>query len=637
MTNGISRRNFLTGTAAAGLGAAAAGLSLPSAAHAGGGQAATVIYNGRVFVGDNANTICSAVAIGRDGRIMALGRRNSLRRLIGYSTDLVDARGGTVMAGIHDGHVHPHYAGLRAMNPSLDDAQFTIPELQATLQGFLDDSADKEPDGWLVVESWNPVGLLPQGTVADKKYLDALDTSRPIILRGSDGHNSWVNSRALDIAGIVKDFPENPEGGVIVRDADGNPTGLLKDAAQDLVTKLIPEPTWEEMLTAFAWAFAQMAAGGITSCLDAWVEDWQLDAYAELAARGQLPQRVTAALLAGPDQIAAPRDTLAWAKELAATYGSVPGLHMGTMKVFMDGVMEYPAQTAALLEPYLDENGKPTDNYGELYVDGRAMGKFAKVLDRGGWQVHAHAIGDAAVRAALDGYAIARRANGRRDNRHTIAHLQLVHPDDYPRFARLGVIPDMQLQWATRNVWTEEALEPYIGPERHARLYPARSLVRACARIAGGSDWPVDPLYPWNQVQSAIDRFGLYGEGSPLYPEEGLTRFQSLRMHTRGTAFQLHQEHKTGTLEVGKHADLVVLDQDITCGPVSEIKDSVPQLTMVKGRPVFDASSSTGRAIMRSAAAKAATARAIGAGRLSHNAIIGSRHDGCPCTAGQRG
>ncbi len=298
-------------------------------------------------------------------------------------------------------------------------------------------------------------------------------------------------------------------------------------------------------------------------------------------------------------------------------------------------MIEYPAQTAALLEPYLDGNGVPTDNYGDLYLTGDTLGGLATVLDRAGWQVHAHAIGDAAVRAALDGYQIARRANGRRNNRHTIAHLQLVHPDDYRRFARLGVIPDMQLQWATRNVWTMEALLPFIGPERHARMYPARSMLKAGARLAGGSDWPVDPLFPWNQVQSAIDRFGLYGEGEPLYPEEGLTRLQSLRMHTHASAFQLHQERITGTVEPGKYADLVMLDRDITTCPVSEIHQATPQLTMVAGNPTFDIGTTSGRATARSMTTRAAAADVIGRGRLSHDNLPG-RAKGCPCTAGGR-
>ena len=300
----------------------------------------------------------------------------------------------------------------------------------------------------------------------------------------------------------------------------------------------------------------------------------------------------------------------------------------------MDGVIEFPAQTAALLEPYLSDDGTPTDQFGELYVDGPTLGALTRAFDRAGWQMHAHAIGDAAVRAALDGYQIGTAGHRRRGrNRHTVAHLQLVHPDDYGRFAELGVIADMQLQWATRNIWTMESLAPYIGPERHARMYPANSLRMAGALLAGGSDWPVDPLYPWNQVQSAIDRMGLYGEGEPLYPEQGIPRVHALRMHTAGTAFQLRQESMTGTVEAGKQADLVVLDRDVTTCPVSEIKDAVPQLTLVGGAPVFDAGTDADRRTLRRA--EAAASAATLAGRTGHGDLAAGRHQGCPCSPGR--
>ncbi len=297
----------------------------------------------------------------------------------------------------------------------------------------------------------------------------------------------------------------------------------------------------------------------------------------------------------------------------------------------MDGVIEYPAQTAALLKPYTDADGNPTDNYGDLYYDAATLGAFTTEMDAAGWQVHAHAIGDGAVRAALDGYQIARGANGNKGNRHTIAHLQLVHPNDYPRFAELNVVPCMQLQWATRNVWTMEALLPYIGEKRHARMYPAHSLLQAGAALSGGSDWPVDPLFPWNQVQSAIDRVGLYGEGAPLGADEGISRRRSLLMHTRGTAYQLHAEESTGTVEVGKQADLVMLDRDITTCPVSEIKDAIPQLTMVGGNMTFDLSTTTGRSTRRSMESAAAAKQLVG--RIRHDQF-GGRHEGCPCTSG---
>ena len=636
MTSSVSRRSFLAGAGAAGVGAAAT--LAPGIAAAASGTASTIIYNARVFVGDRRNTIDSAIAIGRNGRILATSDYGRMSEYRGKNTQLVNAGGATVMAGLQDGHVHPMYAGLGSLNPSLDDAEISIPDLQAYLTALLEASVDQEPDGWLVVQYWNPVGLLPQGTVADKKYLDSLPTARPIALSGSDGHNTWVNSRALQIAGIDQNTPD-PSGGVIVRDRTGEATGLLKDTAQELVRPYFPEPTWEEMLGSFEWAFDQMAAGGVTSVFDAWVEPWQLGAYAELIAAGRISQRIRPGLLVPEALLSDPAAALAWAKRKATKFAGIPRVTFGSVKVFMDGVIEYPSQTAALIDPYLDENGDPTDYRGELYIKRRAMGRLSTAFDAAGWQVHAHAIGDLAVRTALDGYEIARRRNGARGNRHTIAHLQLVHPDDYDRFAALDVIPDMQLQWASRNVWTMEALRPYIGAARHKRMYPANSLLQAGARLAGGSDWPVDPLYPWNQVQTAIDRYGLYGEVRPLHIRQGISRLQSLLMHTSGTAYQLHQEKTTGTLQAGKKADLVMLDRDITTCDVSEIHLATPQLTMVGGEAVFDASSASGRATSRRAQRAAKAAEIGSAGRLSHAAITGglTRHSGCPCTAGQNG
>lgn len=632
--NTLNRRQFLAGAGATGAGLAAA--TIPSAAHAGLGQnkASRIIRNASVYVGDPRNTIADAIAIGRDGTIVGVGSYRSLKRYANSKTEVIDAEGGTVIAGLQDGHAHPMYAGLRAMNPSMDDAELSAADVQALVTTFLDDPTfGSEPDAWLLVEAWNPAGT-PTDTLPHKDILDAINTSRPIALNGSDGHNLWVNSKALQIAGITAST-RNPAGGEIVRDANGDATGVLKDAAQGLVTMHIPEATPEEMYDAFAWAYAQMAAGGITSIFDAWVEPWQLNFYAALADNGQLPQRIFPAMMVPTRAVSDPEAVLAKVTRLSAKFGGVPNLNFGAVKVFMDGVIEYPAQTAALIDPYTDENGNATDNYGELYVNAKTLGKFATVMDRAGWQVHAHAIGDGAVRAALDGYEIARANNGGTDNRHTIAHLQLVHPDDYGRFAELNVIPDMQLQWATRNVWTMEALLPFIGQDRHDRMYPAKSMLKAGARLAGGSDWPVDPLYPWNQVQSAIDRMGLYGEDSPLGPWEGISRRQSLRMHTSGTAYQLRQDGSTGTLEAGKQADLVLLDRDIATCPVDQIKDAVPQLTLLGGEPTFELATSAGRAVARSMASAAAAKKIVkkGQGRLRHDQF-GGRHDGCPCTSG---
>ncbi|MFE0424889.1 amidohydrolase [Streptomyces sp. NPDC058953] len=566
-----------------------------------------MIHNARVFTGVRGAGVRDAVAVGRDGRVLATGSDGAMRRYAGRDTEVVDARRGTVMSGIVDGHAHPVAAGAATLNPSLEYLELTVPRLQELLRGFLADPADgSAPDGWLVVSDWDPVGLLPAGTLPHHRLLDALPTRRPIVLMGTDGHNSWVNRRALELAGITATTPD-PPGGQIERDADGAATGLLKEEAQGLVHRLLPDHPFEKVVEATARALEQAAAQGVTAFMDASADEWHLDVYAELARTGRLPQRVAAALRLDAHEIREPQKGLAWLRATRKRYADVPGLDLRTAKVFVDGVMEYPARTAALLEPYLDGKGRPTDHRGQLQLDPADFARLAVLLDTEGWQIHAHAIGDRAVRVALDGYEAALRAGGRRDNRHTITHLQLVHPTDVRRFARLGVVASMQLQWAMRDTWTVDALLPYIGPRRHRRLFPARSLERHGALLAGGSDWPVDPLGVWNQIRTAIDREGADSDG-PLHPErEAISRTSALRMHTAGTARQLRADHRTGTLTPGRAADLVLLDRDVTRVPVPEISGTRVRLTLVGGVPVYDEGTAAGRAARARTAA--ATAR----------------------------
>lgn len=618
----IPRRTLLTAAGATGIVALA---GVPEAAASPRRSAALVVHNSRVFSGARKHAPAQAVAVGRDGKILAVGRDSSLKRFIGRDTEVVDGRGGTLMSGIHDGHAHPMGAADRSLKPSLAGAEQTVEELRKTLTGFLKDSGDQEPDGWLVVEDWNPVGLLPHGTAPHHSMLDALPTRRPVALVGGDGHNLWVNQRGLDIAGITASTPD-PAGGKIVKGPDGKPSGVLKDDAQSLVTRHIPEPDREQLVAAAAKIFAEAAASGITTFMEAVVGKGELSVYQALAERGALPQRVVPALRIDSDLAKDPAAALAYARGLRGDFGGVRGLRFGTVKVFLDGVIEYPAQTAALLKPYLDKDGKPTDNRGDLYVSAADYGRLTAAFNKAGWQMHAHAIGDRAVRTSLDGYAYALRATGARGLRNTVAHLQLVDPADLPRFSRLGVIPCMQLQWATRNTWTMDALLPYIGAGRHRWQYPARSLERHGAQLAGGSDWPVDPLQVWNQVRTAVDRFGAEGEGDLYREEEGLSRSSALLMHTLGTARQLRMDHLTGSVETGKSADLVLLDRDVTRCPVADISSSEVRLTLTGGTVVHDADSSAGRA-----AAARVTRAAAGPRLTAQAAVHGGRHASCGC------
>ncbi|WP_322871020.1 amidohydrolase [Streptomyces goshikiensis] len=637
----LSRRGLLAAAGAAGaaglLGAGSAaaapagspgtGTGTGGGTGGGRGSAALVFRGARVFTGLPGRAPVTAVAVGRDGKILATGSDAALRRYVGRDTEVVDARGNTVMSGVHDGHVHPLGAGDRSLRPSLEGAETTQAQLREILTGFLADTggAGAEPDGWLVVEDWNPVGLLPTGTVPHHSMLDALPTRRPIALVGGDGHNLWANRRALEIAGITAATPD-PVGGKIVRDASGQPTGVLKDDAQDLLTRHVPAPSRTELVAACAKVLELAAASGVTTMMDALVGRHELELYRDLSAAGKLPQRIVPAIRLDAEQTRDPAAALAYARGLRREFDGVRGLRFGMVKVFLDGVIEYPAQTAALLKPYLDGNGRPTANRGELYTSAADYGRLSAAFNEAGWQMHAHGLGDRAVRTALDGYAYARRVTGQRDPRNAVAHLQIVDPADLRRFAQLGVAACMQLQWAARDTWTMEALLPYIGPERHRWMYPARSLEKAGARLTGGSDWPVDALQVWNQLRTAIDRQGAFGAGE-LYRElEGLSRDSVLRMHTAGTAWQLRQEALTGTVEAGKAADLVLLDRDVTRCPVADISGTGVRMTLVGGRVVHDADSAAGRA-----AAGRVARGAAGPRPASYSAVHGGRHRACGC------
>jgi predicted amidohydrolase YtcJ len=264
-------------------------------------------------------------------------------------------------------------------------------------------------------------------------------------------------------------------------------------------------------------------------------------------------------------------------------------LRAGVLKVFADGVMEYPAQTAALLAPYFEADGKPSKSVGELYIDPERFARLVQKLDAAGIAVHVHAIGDRAVRTTLDAFAVARAANGERDNRHQIAHLQLVDPADFPRFKELGVIADFQLLWARREPATEGPLEPYLGPDRYRYLYPAGSLHAAGAMIIGGSDWDVSSYNPFRAFQTAVTRTGAKGQ-NPLNIDERIPLTTAVDAYTINAAFAMKQDATTGSLEVGKRADLVVLDRDIFSVDPYTIADTLVMATYLDGRLVYTAS-----------------------------------------------
>jgi predicted amidohydrolase YtcJ len=509
----------------------------------------------------------------RGGRIAAIG--DSARDAAGPHTEVIQVAGGLLLPGFQDAHVHPPSSGLERLLCDLNAAD----DAESSLRLVAEYARAHPEEPWILGGGWWTAAF-PGGTPR-REDLDPIVPDRPVFLPNRDGHGAWVNSRALDAAGIDRRTPDPPDGR-IERDPDtGAPTGTLHEGAMRLVETVVPPTgpeTWER---AILEAQAYLHSLGITAWQDAWVGPEHLDAYLTLAGRGELTARVVLALWWERDRGVEQVEELLDRRARAA---AVDGVDAATVKIMLDGVVEN--FTAHLLEPYLDALGEPTDNRGIPFLDREALVAAVTRLDREGFQVHVHAIGDAAVRNALDAFEAARGANGPRGNRHHIAHLQVVHPDDVPRFADLDVTANAQAFWACHEPQMDQLTIPFLGPERTARQYPFASLARAGARLAFGSDWSVSTPDPLLQLEVAVTRVEPGGNGEPFLPEERLAPEEALAAFTLGSAFVNRLDHETGTIEPGKAADLVALDHDpFVDGPIGRAR---AVLTMVGGRIVHD-------------------------------------------------
>ena len=426
-------------------------------------KADLVLRNGKLYTADKDRTIKQALAV-TGNTIVVVGRDEDVAPLIGPQTKVIDLGGKLVLPGMIDTHVHPIIGALNNSKCSLVGLKAELEILKPAIRACL----DKEQGG---ADVWfEAVQLDNYGFSATTKDIDAIEAERPVALWGNDGHTVWVNSRGLELLGVRADTPD-PAGGKISRDQSGAPNGSFADSASIFVSAKIPEPGLDERAALTEAVLKDMSAYGITSLMDAFVTTSEAEVWRKLYADGKLNMRVRTAIY-----IAAPSDSSDEAvSKLVAAAKSMDidpdRLRSDMVKVFADGVMEYPAQTAAMLSPYLDKDGKATGHSGDLYFDPQKFAVLVTKLDAAGMTVHVHAIGDKAVRASLDGFEAARKANGVRDNRHQIAHLQVVNPEDFPRFKSLGVLADFQLDWGKREPATEGPLEPYLGPERYSRRH----------------------------------------------------------------------------------------------------------------------------------------------------------------------
>jgi len=514
------------------------------------------------------------------GRIVAVGG-SEVSDLAGPGTRVVDLAGGLLVAGFQDAHIHPVQGGRERLSCDLSALE--------TQDGYLAavrDYATRRADlTWVTGGGWM-LAAFPGG-LPRREVLDNVVPDRPVMLLNRDHHGAWVNTTALRLAGISRDT-HDPVDGRIERDPDGSPTGMLHEGAMDLVGSLAPEPTRGEQVAALLEAQRHLHSLGVTAWQDAILGRYAnitdaSSAYAACADDGTLTARVVGALWWDRGRGAEQIDELV-ERRSAWTRGR---FRPTTVKIMQDGIAEN--FTAGMLGPYLDGEGGTTDNAGLSMVEPEALKGYVSALDAAGFQVHTHAIGDRAVREALDACEAALAVNGPSDNRHHIAHIQVVHPDDIGRFADLGVTATMQPLWATHEDQMDDLTLPFLDADRAGRQYPFASLARRRAVLAAGSDWPVTSPNPVWGIHVAVNRRLPPDAGEvrePFLPAESLDVEAALRAYTAGSAYVNHLDD-TGTIRVGALADLAVLDTDIRMCPTSEIGQASVVATYVDGVEVF--------------------------------------------------
>jgi predicted amidohydrolase YtcJ len=536
-----------------------------------------VLTGGHVHTVDPALPRAEGVAVAGE-RIVAVGSALDVADWIGPRTRVVDLAGRLLLPGFQDAHVHPTTGGMDLLECDVRE-HLGRRETLAAIAAY---AAAHPEKAWIIGSGWY-MGDFENGTPR-REDLDAIMADRPAFLPNRDGHSSWVNSRALELAGIDATTPDPPDGR-IERDPDGTPTGTLHEGAAALVERLIPSHTDTDWDEAFLAGQAYLHRFGITAWQDAIVTPTTLAIYRRAADSGRLTARVEAALWWERDRGGEQVDEF-----LAVSRSLPPGLlRANSVKLMLDGVAE--TFTASMVDPFLDASGEPTTNRGIDFIDPDELRGHVTRLDAAGLQPHFHALGDRAVRNALDAVEAARAANGMTDTRPHLAHIQVVHPDDLPRFAALGAVANAQPLWACHDPQMDVLTIPFLGPERATWQYPFASLLRSGARLAMGSDWSVSTPDPLVEIEVAVNRLlrhPLIDDPAPFLPAERITLEQAIHGFTLGSAYVNHLDDDTGSITVGKLADLAVVDRDLFAPDAGPIGDARILATFVGGAAVFE-------------------------------------------------
>jgi predicted amidohydrolase YtcJ len=537
-------------------------------------EADLILSGARVSTSIAAARWAQAVAV-RSGRIVAVGSSDEVDKVRGPTTEVLRLDGRMVVPGFQDSHVHPDHGGLARTQCDLHDVSGRE-AYEETIRAYAESHPEAE---WIVGGGWS-LDDFPRGT-PHRSVLDEIVPDRPVFLANRDVHGAWVNSRALELARIGRGTPDPPDGR-IEREEDGTPFGTLHEGAMGLVERLIPPNTALELDQALLEGQRYLHSLGVTGWQDAIVTPETLAAYRRLADRGHLTARVVGSLWWDRDR---GEEQIADLVELRGE-GAAGRFRPTAVKIMQDGIIEN--FTAAVLDPYLDALGGSTANRGISFIEAELLKRSVVRLDALGFQVHVHAIGERAVREALDAFQAAREANGPRDSRHHIAHIQVIHPEDLPRFAELGVVANGQPLWACLDGQMRNLTIPFLGAERAGWQYPFRSLLASGARLAFGSDWPVSTPNPLEEIEVAVNRVPPERRDLDVFiPEERLDLAQALDAFTIGSAFVNHLDHQTGSIEVGKVADMAVIDRDLFADSAGPIGEARVVMTLVEGEPVY--------------------------------------------------
>jgi len=545
-----------------------------------GGADERVLYNGKVFTGDPEHPYAEAVAV-RGGKIVAVGNRAEASEAVGSSAEAIDLKGKLLLPGLIDSHCHAVDGGLSLISATVGEDMSSVAELVAFAAEAKQSGRGMQGD--ILTVSGIPLAFWSKTDELNQRFNAGPYVDQAVLLQGMDGHTAWANQALLKRAGVNKQLISGLDAvgrGYYGFGSDLEPNGFLVDTGVDKVSTVVPRPSKERMLAAGRAAVEHLHALGITAWLDPMASEAILESYRGLAESGQLNSHVVA-LPVIEFKKGHPEQQLATALKFREDFRNVPDVKVAGIKVFADGVVEYPSQTAVLSKPY-----RPSGKNGELLFDPAEFAKVAISADKQRMIVHVHAIGDQAVTEALNGIEAARKANGNSGLPHTITHLQFIRPEDIPRFRALGVIASFQLYWASAGTDTIELVKPHIDPALYEWQYPARSVLDAGGVIAGASDWPVSTANVFQAIYQAETRKGPAGvlDASQRVPREAM-----LYAYTRNAAQALDEQSRIGSIAPGKQADFTLLDRDVLTVTAEEARDTKVLWTIVGGKTVYGA------------------------------------------------